>query len=136
MVAALLHPRVAAVPAKAHQANAAFDAQAGLFESLDSLVHRHAGADGIVDEDYGLVTLEAFLAAKPVVTASDSGGTLEFVTDGVNGAVVEPVPEALGLAVRRLHERRAEAAAFGAAGRERAAAITWDGVIERLVAHG
>ena len=71
-----------------------------------------------------------------MVTARDSGGTLEFVADGVNGAVVEPAPEALGEAIRRLHERRAEAAAFGAAGRERAAAITWDGVIDRLVAHG
>jgi glycosyltransferase involved in cell wall biosynthesis len=87
------------------------------------------------DEDYGLVTLEGFLAAKPVVTASDSGGTLEFVDDGVNGAVTAPEPAAIGDAVRRLDERRADAAAFGAAGRERAAAITWDAVIERLVAH-
>lgn len=88
------------------------------------------------DEDYGLVTLEAFLAAKPVVTASDSGGTLEFVADGVNGLVVAPTPAAIGDAVARLHDRRGEAAALGAAGRDRAAAITWDAVIERLVSHG
>lgn len=88
------------------------------------------------DEDYGLVTLEAFLAAKPVVTASDSGGTLEFVDDGVTGAVTAPEPEALGAAVAALHGSRARAAALGEAGRARASAITWDDVIERLVSHG
>jgi len=105
----------------------------------DALLELYRGALAVVyvpfDEDYGLVTLEGFLAAKPVVTASDSGGTLEFVDHGVNGAVTAPEPAAIGEAVRRLDERRADAAAFGAAGRERAAAITWDAVIERLVAH-
>lgn len=87
------------------------------------------------DEDYGLVTLEAFLAARPVVTATDSGGTLEFVDDGATGRVVAPTPEALGDAVAALHADRTTAAALGDAGRARAAAITWDGVIDRLVAH-
>ena len=32
-----------------------------------------------LDEDYGYVTLEAMLAAKPVITCTDSGGPLEFV---------------------------------------------------------
>lgn len=88
------------------------------------------------DEDYGLVTLEAFLAAKPVVTAADSGGTLEFVADGVTGSVAPPDPEALGAAVAALHGARGRAASLGDAGRTRAAAITWDHVIDRLVSHG
>src|SRR6185295_12776263 len=37
------------------------------------------------DEDYGYVTVEAFKAAKPVITTADAGGVLEFVEDGVNG---------------------------------------------------
>jgi glycosyltransferase involved in cell wall biosynthesis len=106
----------------------------------DDLIELYRGALAVVyvpyDEDYGLVTLEGFLAAKPVVTATDSGGTLEFVEDEVNGAVVAPEPEAIAAAVARLHGQRAEAAALGAAGRERALAITWDRVIERLVSHG
>jgi glycosyltransferase involved in cell wall biosynthesis len=106
----------------------------------DALVELYRGALGVVyvpfDEDYGLVTLEGFLSGKPVVTAADSGGTLEFVDDGVNGFVVAPAPAAIADAVQRLHGRRAEAASLGAAGRERAAAITWDQVIDRLVAHG
>jgi glycosyltransferase involved in cell wall biosynthesis len=106
----------------------------------DDLLELYRGALAVVyvpyDEDYGLVTLEGFLAAKPVVTATDSGGTLEFVADGVNGAVAAPEPQAIGAAVARLHGRRADAATLGAAGRERALAITWDQVIERLVSHG
>lgn len=88
------------------------------------------------DEDYGLATLEAFLAAKPVVTATDSGGTLEFVTDQVNGFVVDPSPEAVGRAIARLASDRVIAGALGAAGRELALGITWDSVIDRLVSHG
>jgi glycosyltransferase involved in cell wall biosynthesis len=88
------------------------------------------------DEDYGLATLEAFLAEKPVITARDSGGTLEFVRDAENGYVVDPHPEAIAQAVARLDADRACAASLGQHGRDVAAAISWDGVIERLVSHG
>lgn len=105
--------------------------------SQDQLVDLYAGALGVVyapfDEDYGYVTLEAFLAAKPVITASDSGGTLEFVEDGVNGFITAPEPEALASAINRLAADRALAARLGAAGRRRAQAVTWDGVIEQLL---
>ena len=88
------------------------------------------------DEDFGYVTLEAFLARKPVVTCRDSGGTLEFVVDGVNGAVCEPSPEAIADAINRYAASRALAEAHGGAGESRARTITWDGVIEALVGHG
>jgi glycosyltransferase involved in cell wall biosynthesis len=105
--------------------------------SGDELVELYAGALAIVyvpfDEDYGYVTLESFLGAKPVVTASDSGGTLEFVVDGENGFVCDPAPAAIGAAVARLAADRQLAARLGDAGRIRAAAVTWDGVVERLL---
>jgi glycosyltransferase involved in cell wall biosynthesis len=85
------------------------------------------------DEDYGYVTLESFLARKPVITTTDAGGPLEFVEDGINGFVTEPAPEAVAAAVNRLNGARARAASFGDAGYERARLITWDGVIEKLV---
>ena len=88
------------------------------------------------DEDYGLATLEAFLAAKPVITALDSGGTLEFVRDGINGLVVEPEPAAMAAAISRLDRDRRLAASFGNSGRELAKGITWDTVIDRLLSHG
>lgn len=88
------------------------------------------------DEDYGLATLEAFLAAKPVVTAADSGGTLEFVDHDVTGLVADPDARAIGAALARLSGDRDTARRLGANGRDRARAITWDAVIDRLVAHG
>jgi glycosyltransferase involved in cell wall biosynthesis len=88
------------------------------------------------DEDYGLATLEGFLAEKPVVTARDSGGTLEFVRDGENGFVVEPHADAIAAAVARLDANRSQAASLGLNGRQLAVGISWDAVIERLVSHG
>lgn len=103
----------------------------------DALVELYAGALGVVfapyDEDYGYVTLEAFLAAKPVITARDSGGPLEFVVDGVNGIVCDPEPEALGAAIQALASNRRRAQELGEAGLQRARGITWDSVIEHLV---
>ena len=103
----------------------------------DELATLYAGARAVVyvpfDEDYGYVTLEAFLSAKPVITATDSGGTLEFVVDGGNGFVCAPEPEAIGQAITRVASDAALAARLGAAGLARARTVTWDGVVEQLL---
>jgi len=102
----------------------------------DQLLDLYARALAVVyppyDEDFGYVTLEAFVARKPVITCVDSGGPNEFVVDDVNGFVCAPNPEELAAAVNRLAANPAKAAALGDAGREVAAKITWDGVIEKL----
>jgi glycosyltransferase involved in cell wall biosynthesis len=102
------------------------------------LVRLYAGALAVVfppfDEDYGYVTLEAFLARKPVVTTADAGGPLEFVEHGVTGLVAAPTPDALGAAVASLAADASRARALGDAGYQRARAITWDGVVDRLMA--
>ena len=85
------------------------------------------------DEDFGYVTLEAFLARKPVITCIDSGGPNEFVIDGVNGRSTEPSPEALAEAINQFDADRGLAARMGDAGFDRARTVTWDGVIEKLV---
>jgi glycosyltransferase involved in cell wall biosynthesis len=104
---------------------------------VDELVRLYSRALAVCyapfDEDYGYVTLEAFLSGKPVITATDSGGTLEFVTDGVTGFVCEPEPSALGAAMQRLAGDKALAATLGDAGYHRARTITWEGVIDRLL---
>ena len=103
----------------------------------DRLIELYAGALAVVyapyDEDYGYVTLEAFLSRKPVITAQDSGGTLEFVEDEVNGFICTPDPEAIAGAINRLAADHSRASSFGDAGFERARTITWDGVVETLV---
>lgn len=85
------------------------------------------------DEDFGYVTLEAFLARKPVITCTDSGGPTEFVVDGVNGRICEPSAEAMAAAINQFAQKPALAASMGEAGRTVAARITWDGVVEKLV---
>jgi len=103
----------------------------------DELVRLYAESLAVVfppyDEDYGYVTLEAFLSRKPVITTTDAGGPLEFVEDGATGLVAEPAAEAVGAAIARLAADRALADRLGAAGFERARTITWDGVVDRLL---
>lgn len=85
-------------------------------------------------EDYGYVTLEAFLSGKPVVTAPDSGGPTEFVIDDETGCVVELVSEKLAERLRELSIDRSRSAEMGRAGLESIRGITWDETIEKLVA--
>ncbi|WP_417539515.1 glycosyltransferase family 4 protein [Marinobacter sp.] len=53
-------------------------------------------------EDYGLITLEALQAGKPVLTCSDCGGVTELVRDGENGLICAPDIPALAAGMRRL----------------------------------
>ena len=103
----------------------------------DQLVELYADALAVLyppfDEDFGYVTLEAFLARKPVITCVDSGGPNEFVVNGVNGYSVEPSADALADAINAIAADRTLAAKLGDAGMSRAREITWDGVIEKLV---
>jgi glycosyltransferase involved in cell wall biosynthesis len=85
------------------------------------------------DEDYGYVTVEAFKSGKPVLTAADAGGVLEFVSDGETGFVCAPDgPQAFAERIDRLYADRDLAARLGAAGRRRVAGIHWDHVIQQL----
>ncbi len=107
------------------------------FVSDDRLVELYAGALAVVyapfDEDYGYVTLQAFYAGKPVVTAHDAGGVLEWVEDGVTGVVTDGSAAQLGRAVDRLAADPALAARLGAAGRERVTDLSWDRVVATLL---
>src|SRR5262245_45877475 len=103
-----------------------------------ALIVLYAGALGIVfppyDEDYGYITLEAFLSRKPVVTTTDAGGPLEFVEDRITGLVAPPTAEGLGAGIAALAADRRLAQSLGDAGYDRARLITWDGVVDRLMA--
>ncbi|RYH06685.1 glycosyltransferase family 4 protein [Tropicimonas sp. IMCC6043] len=85
-------------------------------------------------EDLGLVTFEAFLSGKPVLTVADSGEPANIVRDGVSGFVCPPTPEALAEKIVALHADPVSAAAMGATGRESIAKNTWENVARRLAA--
>jgi glycosyltransferase involved in cell wall biosynthesis len=110
--------------------------QVGEDEKLRAYAHALGVIYPPVDEDFGYVTLEAMLSAKPLVTCADSGGPLEFVQDGETGFVAAPAPDALAEAMDRLWAQPTTAAAMGAAARERydGMNITWPHVVERLLA--
>lgn len=107
-------------------------------EEKAGLIARSAGVLYIpfLEDSYGYVTLEAFHAHKPVITCSDSGGTLELIEDGVNGLICEPTPVALAAAIDRLRRDSVEAAKMGAEAHLtlRRKQINWENVVDTLLA--
>ena len=101
---------------------------------LNLFSHALAVVYAPMDEDYGYATLQAFLAGKPVVTAADSGGVLEWVEDGVTGIVTDGSPEQMGDAFDRLAADKEWAARLGEAGRRRVMDLDWATVVESLTA--
>jgi glycosyltransferase involved in cell wall biosynthesis len=86
-----------------------------------------------VNEDYGYVTVESFLSEKPVLTTTDAGGPLEFVTHGENGIVAAPEAGAVAAGMDALFEAREPSLReMGRRGLARVQGITWDVVIDRL----
>jgi glycosyltransferase involved in cell wall biosynthesis len=107
------------------------------FVSAEELLDLYAGCRAAyyapVNEDYGYVTVEAFLSRKPVVTTTDAGGPLEFVRDGESGIVTPPEPEAIADGIDRLWRLpETRLREMGEAGRRVVSGITWDHVIDRL----
>ena len=90
---------------------------------------------GPFDEDYGYVTLEAMLSSKPVITTCDAGGPLEFVSDGDNGCVVAPEPQAIARAIDSLYENKRHSKDMGRRGREiyEEMPITWHHAVDALL---
>ncbi|MBE9210926.1 glycosyltransferase family 4 protein [Nostoc sp. LEGE 06077] len=88
-----------------------------------------------VDEDYGYVTLEAMLSAKPIITCDDSGEPLEFVCSGETGWVVEATPQALADAMDKLWANAHQAAQMGQQAREKYKSlnIDWSTIVEKLL---
>jgi glycosyltransferase involved in cell wall biosynthesis len=103
----------------------------------DELVAEYARCSAVYfgarAEDYGMVTLESFTSAKPVVTCRDSGGPAEQVEDGVTGYVIEPQPDQVGSALTELAENRELAERMGTAATAYAARHTWPLTVERLL---
>lgn len=104
-------------------------------EKIELVGSALAGAYIPVDEDsYGYPSLEYARASKAVITASDSGGTSEFVRDGHNGYIVPPDAGALARVMDELYTDRAKAAAMGRAAHDTIdeLGISWEHVVDRI----
>ena len=86
------------------------------------------------DEDYGYITLEAMAASKAVITASDSGGPLEFVEDQASGFIVPPTAQDIARAIDEFAKSPALAAKIGKAAKKHIGEmeISWDSVVKEL----
>jgi glycosyltransferase involved in cell wall biosynthesis len=84
-------------------------------------------------EDFGFVTGEAFASGKAVITATDSGGPIEQVRDGVSGFVVAPDPVRLAEKFDLLAEDRALAERLGQAGRLSISGLNWPATVRKLL---
>lgn len=104
----------------------------------EELIRQYAGALFVpfvpYQEDYGLVTIEAMLSHKAVLTTHDAGGVAEWVEPGVTGLIVAPEPTALTQAMEALVADRAATIAMGEAGFEKARALSWRSTVEALLA--
>ena len=90
---------------------------------------------GPFDEDYGYITLEAMQAAKAVITCTDSGGPLEFISDMQTGIIVEPTPDAISSSIDLLATNKKLAKSLGESARfkYKELDISWDNVVEKLI---
>jgi len=103
----------------------------------EQLLDLYAGALVVpfvpVQEDYGLITIEAFKSQKPVITCRDSGETLQFVRDGVTGYVVEPEEGALAERLAHLIDHPDAAAEMGTNAGRSVAHIGWEPIVSALL---
>ncbi len=102
-------------------------------EMIEHLARCRAVVFPPFNEDYGFVTVEAFMCGKAVITCKDSGGPSELVRDGKNGYVTDPTPEALAVAMRTLIDDRNLAQQMGEAGHAMATQMTWSQAIQQLL---
>jgi glycogen synthase len=88
------------------------------------------GADVVVvpsrTEPFGITVLEGWRSGAPVI-ATTRGGPPEFVTDGVDGFLVDPLNiEALAVLLGRILNQSQLRERVGTAGRARVESFTWD----------
>lgn len=102
----------------------------------DQLLELYANAFAVyfapIDEDYGYITLEAFLSKKPVITCKDSGGVLEFVNNEENGFVCENDINSISIHINKLYNNKELCENMGNNGYDLVKTFNWNFVIDEL----
>lgn len=109
------------------------------FVPEEEKISLYANSRGVLfipkDEDLGYITMEGMAASKPVITARDSGGPLEFIVDGQTGFVADSSAESIAEAIDSLAADKNRAIEMGADGKQHLLDmnISWNHVVEELL---
>lgn len=107
------------------------------FLSDTELTKYYANAYSVIfvpyDEDYGLITIEAMMSNKPVITFNDSGGVLEFVENNKTGVVCKPNVNDLKRVFENISNNKDLILAMGKNAKEKVSDITWNNLIDNLL---
>ncbi|MDR1220017.1 MAG: glycosyltransferase [Treponema sp.] len=87
------------------------------------------------EDSCGFVTMEAFYSSKPVITCVDSGGVVEFVTDGETGVFSQPDPKEIAMNMDMLFNNKHKTEEMGKTAYNDIIKknITWDKTIQKLL---
>jgi len=87
------------------------------------------------EDSCGFVTMEGFYSSKPVISCTDSGGTMEFIKNGETGFFAEPTPQSLAVCMDKLFEDKKNAEEMGKEANKWILDknITWDETVRRLL---
>jgi glycosyltransferase involved in cell wall biosynthesis len=100
---------------------------------VDHLARCRAVCFPPLNEDYGLVTVEAFASCKGVLTCVDSGGPAELVRHGATGLVSDPTPNAVAGMIAAVMDDVALAERLGRAAAAWVSTLSWPTAVKRLV---
>lgn len=106
------------------------------FISDRHLIDLYASAIAVVfipaHEDLGLITIEAMKSKKPVITAKDSGGSLEFVKDGYNGMIIDDEND-LAKSIQKFVDDKELSSRLGENAYKTVSGITWEETIKQIL---
>lgn len=104
--------------------------------SREEVIRHYAKAGAVfygpVEEDWGLATLEAFYARKPVITCSDSGGVLELLDDSC-GWIATNQPQSIASCIEEALNNKEKSRHMGEEGFHKISYLSWNYVMDRLL---
>jgi len=107
------------------------------FLSDEELIYYYANAYAVLflpyDEDYGLVTIEAMMSEKPVITFKDSGGATEFVENGKTGIICRPNVYELKTVIEEISGEPEKVMWMGKNAKKKIEHITWHYAVGELL---